>query len=77
MAFQVVVVADRARRLSRESLAGLKSWFDEQAAALRASVALPDPEPSPTPDPTSPTSPTTSPTASPTGEPTDGTSFAH
>ena len=40
-AFQVVVVADRARRLSRESLAELKSWFDEQAAALRASVALP------------------------------------
>ena len=73
-AFQVVVVADRARRLSRESLAGLKSWFDEQAAALRASVALPNPEPSPTPDPTSPTSPTTSPTASPTAEPTDGTS---
>ena len=62
-AFQVVVVADRARRLSRESLAAVRSWFDEQAAALRASVALPGPEPTPSPDPT----------ASPTG-PTDGTS---
>ena len=50
-AFQVVVVADRARRLSRESLAALRSWFDEQAAALRASVALPSPEPTPSPDP--------------------------
>jgi hypothetical protein len=63
-AFQVVVVDARARRLSRESLAGLKSWFDEQAAALRASVALPSTEPSPSPDPT----------ASPPAEPTDGTS---
>ena len=44
-AFQVVVVADRTRRLSRESLTGLKTWFAEQAAALRASVALPSPEP--------------------------------
>lgn len=63
-AFQVVVVGAGDRRLSRESLAGLKSWFDEQAAALRASVALPSPEPSPSPDPT----------ASPATEPTDGTS---
>jgi hypothetical protein len=65
LAFQVVVVADPGRRLSRESLAGLTSWFDAQAAALRASVAVPVPEPSPGPDP--------GPTASPT-EPTDGTS---
>ena len=57
------MVADRARRLSRESLAALRSWFDEQAAALRASVALPSAEPTPSPDPT----------PSPT-EPTDGTS---
>jgi hypothetical protein len=62
-AFQVVVVADRARRLSRESLAALRSWVDEQVAALRASIALPSPEPTPGPVPT----------ASPT-EPTDGTS---
>jgi hypothetical protein len=58
-AFQVVVVADPASSFSRESLIDLKSWFDEQAAALRATVALPSPEPSPAPDPTA--SPTTEP----------------
>jgi hypothetical protein len=42
----------------------MRSWFDEQIAALRASVTGPLPEPSPTPEP--------SPSASPT-EPTDGT----
>lgn len=60
-AFQVVVVADRAGRLSDESLAELRAWFDEQAAALRASVAEPPPAPS---------QPGTEPNASPTTEPT-------
>jgi hypothetical protein len=56
-AFQVVVVADRATRLSAEALAELRAWFDDQAAQVRASVALPavdpapDPTASPAPDP--------------------------
>ena len=35
-AFQLVVVAPRVHRLPSESLAQLQSWFDQQAAALRA-----------------------------------------
>ncbi len=63
-AFQIIVVAPRAGRLSRESLAELKTWFEAQAAALRASVVLPGPTPSPGPEPT----------AAPPSEPTDATS---
>ena len=68
-AFQVVVVADRARRLSAASLAELRAWFDDQAAQVRASVALPAPDPaaSPVPEPTG--SPVPEPTASPAPEP--------
>lgn len=40
-AFQLVVVAPRVRRLSPESVQGLQTWFDEQAAALRASNSAP------------------------------------
>ena len=65
-AFQVVVITTRGRRLSPESLEGLRSWVGEQAAALRASVALPSPEPSPSPDPTA------SPPADPRGRPYAG-----
>jgi hypothetical protein len=65
-AFQVVVVADRARRLSAASLAELQAWFDDQAAQVRGSVALP--AASPVPDPTAPPAP--DPTASPVPEPT-------
>jgi hypothetical protein len=63
LAFQVVLVADRAKPMTREELAGLRAWFDEQAAALQASVASPPP---PTPDePTSSPTPTPTPTATP------------
>lgn len=48
-AYQLVVVADRARRLSDASVAELRSWFDEQAALLRAPVAVPPAEPAPSP----------------------------
>jgi hypothetical protein len=68
-AFQVVVVGAGVRRFPQESLAALKSWFDEQAAALRASVAPPSSEPSPSPDPSaSPASASANPTA-PLGRP--------
>lgn len=73
-AYQVVVVADRARRLSAASLAELRAWFEDQAAQVRASVALPAPDPaaspvpSPAPDPTA--SPAPEPTASPAPDPT-------
>lgn len=66
LAFQVVLVADRARPLSAEAVAELQGWFDEQAAALRASVIGPEPEPTPVPETTSP-DPTTLPSPSPTG----------
>ena len=41
VAFQLVV-APGPRRLSRESLAALRGWLDEQAAALRTPTATPD-----------------------------------
>lgn len=69
LAFQVVLVADRARPLSAEAVAELQVWFDEQAAALRASVVGPDP--TVVPETASP-DPTVLPSPSPTG-PNDGT----
>lgn len=71
LAFQVVLVADRATALSDEAVAELRAWFDEQSAALRASVAGPAPEPTLVPETTSP-EPTALPSPSPTG-PNDGT----
>ena len=68
-AFQLVVVADRADRLSDESLAELRAWFDDQAALLRASVVAPVAEPPP-PGPPATAEPTTGPTAAPTPVPT-------
>ena len=65
LAFQVVLVSDDATPLRDEELAELRAWFDEQAAALRASVVVPD-----TPDPTATASPTAEPTGSPTESPT-------
>lgn len=65
-AFQLVVVADRAQRLSDESLAELRAWFDEQAALLRASVEAPAPVPTTAPTPTPTSAPTSGPTAGPT-----------
>lgn len=67
LAFQVVLVADRATPLSADALGELRAWFDEQAAALRASVVV-APPPSGTPTPTPTPSPTPSP--EPTPEPT-------
>ena len=62
LAFQVVLVADDAAPLGRAELAALRAWVDAQAAALRASVAQPDPAgtttPEPTPDPTETATPT-------------------
>lgn len=63
LAFQVVLVADDAAPLGRAELADLRTWFDAQAAALRASVAQPDPAgttttPEPTPDPNETATPT-------------------
>lgn len=46
LAFQVVLVSDDATPLGAAEMADLRAWFDEQAAALRASVVVPDP-PSP------------------------------
>lgn len=63
VAFQVVLVSDDAVPMSQGELADLRAWFDEQAAAVRASVTGPLPEP-PAPEPT----PTTEPT--PTSDPT-------
>lgn len=63
-AFQVVVVARRAEALSAQSQAELRAWFDEQAATLRALVAV---------DPVIPPTTTPSPTPSPTAVPTDRT----
>jgi hypothetical protein len=73
LAFQVVLVSDRATPLSAEALGELQAWFDEQAAALRASVAVAEPpsaSPSPSPEP----SPLPEPTVTPTPEalPSDG-----
>jgi len=77
LAFQVVLVADDAEPMGEAELAGLRAWFDEQAAVLRASVALdgsqppiPTQEPTPTTGPTpssdpSPPTPQPPPTASP------------
>jgi hypothetical protein len=65
-------------RLPNESLAELKVWVDEQAAALRAAVALPRPEPSPeaTADATSqPSVPPTDPTHD-ASAPTDAGPYA-
>ncbi len=67
-AFQLVVVADGADRLSEQSLTELRTWFDDQAALLRASVVAPADGPTP-PGPT-PTAPTTAPTTAPPPEPT-------
>ena len=66
LAFQVVLVADRAAPMTVEELAGLRAWYDEQVAALRASVAAPQSTAS---DPTP--SPTATPTGSPSSTPTD------
>lgn len=79
LAFQVVLVADRAAPLSPDELAGLRAWFDEQAAALRTSVAAPLPDPTPSPEPTPTLTPeTTTPTdhTVPSPSPTRPTSTA-
>ena len=68
LAFQVVLVSDDATPLRDAELADLRAWFDEQAAALRASVVMPDP-PSPTPSASPTAEPTASPTASPSADP--------
>lgn len=44
-AFQLVVVADRAQRLSDASIAELQAWFAEQRALLRAPAPAADPAP--------------------------------
>jgi hypothetical protein len=67
LAFQVVLVSDDATPLREAEMADLRRWFDEQAAALRASVVMPDPS-SPTPS----ASPTAEPTTSPSPDPTTG-----
>lgn len=66
LAFQVVLVSDDATPLRDAEMADLRAWFDEQAAALRASVVVPQTDPTPT------ASPTPEPTATPT-DPTTGT----
>jgi hypothetical protein len=67
LAFQVVLVADDAAPMGEAELAGLRAWFDEQAAVVRASVTqVPTQDPTPTGDPT-PTEPTPTPGA--TGRP--------
>lgn len=73
LAFQVVLVADDAQPMGEDELAGLRAWFDEQAAVVRASVTGPLPQPpAPTQEPTPTTAPTpTPPTASPTKSPED------
>lgn len=65
LAFQVVLAADRATPLSADALGELRAWFDEQAAALRASVVV-APPPSPTPTPTPSPTPSQEPTVTPT-----------
>jgi hypothetical protein len=54
--------------MGEADLAGLRAWFDEQAAVVRASVTEPPtPEPTPTePTPSEPTPTGTVPTSSPT-----------
>lgn len=52
LAYQVVLVTDHAVPLDVGELAGLQAWFDEQVAALRASVQTTEPTPSPSPTPT-------------------------
>ena len=73
LAFQVVLVADRAAPLSDEALGELRAWFDEQAAALRASVVgapPPGATPTPTPSPTPTDEPTPTPSALPSNDTT-------
>jgi hypothetical protein len=77
LAFQVVLVSYGATPLREAEMAELRAWFDEQAAALRASVVVPDPpsptpSASPTPEPTAEPShdPSPDPSATPTGTPT-------
>ncbi|CUR58353.1 exported hypothetical protein [metagenome] len=71
LAFQVVLVADDAEPMGEGELAGLRAWFDEQAAVLRAWVGPAEPQPpSPTPDPTPTTDPTSTTDPSPTQQPT-------
>ncbi|KQV77416.1 hypothetical protein ASC64_00765 [Nocardioides sp. Root122] len=71
LAFQVVLVADDAEPMGAGELAGLRSWFDEQAAVLRAWVGPAEPQPpSPTPEPTQTTEPTPPTDPSPTQQPT-------
>jgi hypothetical protein len=67
LAFQVVLVADDAEPMGEGELAGLRSWFDEQAAVLRAWVGPAEPQP---PSPTPTTEPTPSTDPSPTQQPT-------
>jgi hypothetical protein len=70
LAFQVVLVSDDAAPLRAAEMADLRAWFDQQAAALRASVVVPDPpSATPTASPTatpSPDDPTATPTPSST-----------
>lgn len=63
LAYQVVLVADDAAPLTLDEVFQLKQWYDEQAAALRASVTGPLP---PQPTPTTTATPTPTPTPSPT-----------
>ena len=69
LAFQVVLVSERATPLSDEALDELRAWFDEQAAALRASGAVADP-PSASPSPEPSAEPSAEPTVTPTPTPT-------
>lgn len=73
LAFQVVLVADHATPLTATEMSDLRAWFDDQAAALRATVvAMPDPPtPTLTPTPTSTPAPSGTPTPGPTEVPTD------
>lgn len=68
LAFQVVLVSDDATPLRGADLDELRAWFDEQAAALRASVVIPAADPTPTASPTP--EPTATPTDSLGGTPT-------
>ncbi len=73
LAFQVVLVSEDAQPMGAAELAGLRAWFDEQAAVVRASVTGPLPEPTPAPEPTPTPAPTTTPTTTPTTVPTSAT----
>lgn len=72
LAFQVVLVADRAAPLSDAAVAELQVWFDEQAAALRASVGAPPEQPAPAPQETPSQTPTPTDTGSPAPSPSTG-----